>query len=897
MNRTPELSGNENGALVRSTDIEHADQVGGKAAALARLGAAGFPVPDWFVVPTWALERGSSEAQRTRLGNDGNDGDDRDDGDVDDVRVAPTIRAEIEHALPKLASSTFAVRSSAVDEDSREHSFAGQLESYLFVSAADVPRRIVDVWRSAFHERVRTYRREHGLPSRTARTAVIVQRMIDADASGVAFSADPVTGDRDTVVIASVHGVGAALVSGEAAADTHHVDRRGRIVRRSIASKNREHGGSGAGPEAIDVKPHRVDRPALQDEEIVAVAALARRAARLFGCPQDIEWAIESGRLFLLQSRPITSLRTAGASGARAIWDNSNIVESYPGITSPLTYTFARNAYEGVYGQLARILGVPAKRVETNRDALAGMLGLIHGRIYYNLTHWYRLLAMLPGYEMNRAFFDQMIGVRERSLDDLPTNDAVPSWWVRAIDGVRFVRSAIGMGVPFLVLPATTKRFDRRVDEALRPTDGDLVTLSTDELASAYRRIENGLMGHWDAPNVNDFFAMIFYGVLRRLSARWCGDAEGTLPNGLLAGSGGMVSAEPAARVEEMAAIARAEPELVEVLLRASPEYSLDAILASHAAFRDRYESYLRKFGDRCAEELKLESRTLREDPSMLLRSIGGLAESPVPAAPTKTASGHGDDERRRAGERVVRERLGRAWWKRVLFASVLGQTRRFVRGRENMRLQRTRVFGRVRGLFAELGVRFHELGVLRDPRDIFFLAMEEVLGFVDGTAVWTDLAKIVAMRKEEFAGYSEMEPPADRFETRGPVHGGNTFRSPARLDEGGDLRQGTGCCPGRVVGRVRVVRNPATAVLRRGDILVAEHTDPSWVMLFPFAKGLLVERGSLLSHSAIVARELGIPAIVAIGGLTRWLEDGDRVEFDGASGRVRKLGAAEESS
>ncbi len=168
---------------------------------------------------------------------------------------------------------------------------------------------------------------------------------------------------------------------------------------------------------------------------------------------------------------------------------------------------------------------------------------------------------------------------------------------------------------------------------------------------------------------------------------------------------------------------------------------------------------------------------------------------------------------------------------------------------------------------------------------------MEEVLGFIEGVTTTTDLKGLVALRQTEFERYRRLESPADRFETRGIVHQGNTFQSEeVSEDVEGDRRQGIGCCPGVVRGRVRVITDPRNAELQVGDILVAERTDPGWIMLFPFAAGLLVEYGSLLSHSAIVAREMGIPAIVSLKGVTRWLKDKDWVEFNGSSGVVTKM-------
>jgi len=252
----------------------------------------------------------------------------------------------------------------------------------------------------------------------------------------------------------------------------------------------------------------------------------------------------------------------------------------------------------------------------------------------------------------------------------------------------------------------------------------------------------------------------------------------------------------------------------------------------------------------------------------------------------------------RRETETAAFAKLSWSPIKRVLFRWVLSQARTRVRERENLRFERTRVFGRVRRIFVELGKRYAALGVLDEPRDVFYLTVEETLGWPTATTAGSDLASIARARKGEFARYSSVPAPADRFETRGLVHAGHDFAPRAVAAKPDDAqsessRKGIGCYPGVVRGRVRVVRDPRGAVLEPGEILVAERTDPGWVMLFPAASGLLVERGSLLSHSAIVARELGIPAVVSVDGLTSWLGTGDEVELDGRAGTIRLIARA----
>ena len=198
-----------------------------------------------------------------------------------------------------------------------------------------------------------------------------------------------------------------------------------------------------------------------------------------------------------------------------------------------------------------------------------------------------------------------------------------------------------------------------------------------------------------------------------------------------------------------------------------------------------------------------------------------------------------------------------------------------------------------MRTILLELGRKFHALDLLDHPRDVFYLEVEESLGYVSGTVTTCDLRGLAALRRAEFERYRDLPPPADRFETHGAVHAGNTFQgkeTTACAGAGGRPPEGTGLLPGSGAGPGAGDHRPAQRHPARGDILVAERTDPGWIMLFPAAAGLLVERGSLLSHSAIVAREMGIPAVVALTGVTRWLRDGDEVELDGSTGVVVRL-------
>jgi rifampicin phosphotransferase len=821
---------------------------GGKVRALSALeGVAA--IPAWFAL--------APEAFTASVGPS---------TDLSEFQIHENVIAALEKALMELCPNgeLVAVRSSAADEDGAQHSFAGQLESRLNVAAKDVPEAVLEVWRSAFSERLLEYRRTMKLEAGGA-PAVLIQRMVKATSAGVAFSADPVTGESVTV-IAAVPGLGESLVNGERDGDTYRV-KNGQVT--IVATPE---GGT------------------LTESQALEVSHLAAKCETHFGCPQDIEWAFENFQLFLLQSRPITTIPARANptvnspthdSGELAIWDNSNIIESYSGMTTPLTYSFARRAYTSVYRQFLLLLGVSAGSVADNSARLETMIGLVRGRIYYNLSNWYRLLALLPGFTLNRALMEQMMGVNEALPPELEKEIAT-STTSRFQDGINLTRASVGLIASLLRLEGMKKAFYGRLEVALADDSKQLERMSLGGLVTHYRKLESQLITRWDAPLVNDFFAMVFYGLLRRIVEKWCGNSS-SLQNDLIVGGGGMISAEPAERLAELAAVTRGIPGLSTILCNSSL-LKIERELEAHTKLKSGANAYLEKFGDRCLDELKLESATLSDEPILLWRSIGQLArlERPKPKADDNATRGRAEDSLR-ANLSPVRK---------LIFNFVLSQARGRVRDRENLRFERTRVFGRARRIFLEIGARLADCGDLDTARDVFWLEVGELIGLVEGAATITNLRALALERQSEFEHFKTLPAPPRRFQTRGPVRAGLELQFEASKSDlkNDDSRSGIACSPGVIRGPVRIVLDPRNADLDGPSIIVAERTDPGWILILPLARALLVERGSLLSHSAIVSRELGIPAIVAIPNVTTWLKDGDWVELDGSSGTVKRI-------
>jgi pyruvate,water dikinase len=794
-------------------------RAGGKAAGLVRLQDAGFCVPPWF-----AIAAGTTDAEIV------------------------AARDEICDAVGGLQGNAFAVRSSAADEDGSTDSCAGQLDTYLNVVAADVVARILDVRRSVFSDRAVAYRGSRGLAPQ-ASAGVIVQEMLDPDTAGVAFSRDPVNG-ADLVVIGAVRGLADKLVSGDTGGETLRFTPNGEPIARD-------------GEALLDPLAAR------------EVCRAARAVEAALGAPQDIEWAFAGSRLYLVQARPITT-RVHDVT----IWDNSNIAESYGGVNSTLTFSFARYAYAKAYRRFLHVLQVSPKTIDAHDDALENLLGLVQGRMYYNLLNWYRLLALLPGFRFNRAFMERMMGLEDELPQDV-LDSLGASKSARLADLATMLRMGVALICEYAFLRNRIAAFHRRFEATLQ--DGiDLAAASNAQIVAEFRAMEERLARRWDTPLVNDFFTMIFFGTLCSLCKRWCDDGDGTLQNALVAECGGMVSVEPAARILEMGRVASRNPDVV-ALLAHSDARPASRGLASVPELERLVTAYITRFGDRCESELKLESVTLAMNQLPLYRAIARAAEVTEPAATERTSHLAALAEARACAllaDRPIR---------RALFAWVLRNARDRIRDRENLRFQRTRLFGRIREIFRELGVRAERAGFIEDRDDIFHLEIGEALTLFDTVPI-VQLRTAIAQRKAEALCNNALPAPAHRVLVQnGCILAAGTNIRP---EDGGEVRRGLGCSAGFVRGVVRVVTDPA-ARFSPGEILVTERTDPSWVMLFPAAGGILVERGSLLSHAAIVSREMGIPSIVAIDGLTTWLRSGDLIEFDGASGVVRRCAAA----
>lgn len=829
--------------------------LGGKGANLVRLHELGARVPPWLCVTAGAPEEGLTPEAETAL------------------------LAEADRLFP--SGARFAVRSSAVSEDSARDSFAGQLETFLHVPREQVGTRVRDVLASASSPRARAYREARGLGTGDGRTAVLVQLMIDARVSGVVFTANPASGDTSEAVISAGLGLGEGVVADRVETDTFYVDLASGVVRASDLARKRTRvafdDARGAGTVVAEVPPEEGDRPALSPAEASELTGIARRIAEGLGTPQDIEWAIDrSGAVHVLQARPITTL------DREQVFDNSNIVESYPGISLPLTFSFARFGYEEIFREAALRFGVPEAIVRENRGVFSSLIALIDGRIYYNLLHWYRVYQLVPGFEGFLPAWEKAMGLRRRFVR--PRRAPLATRLGRT---PVFLRMLARIAWRFGRLRSNVESYQR----ALREVRGefrrmDLTHLTAHELFDVYESICRRLLRGYAVSLENDLFAHQSCEALSKLIARWgLGDPH-ALRNDLLCGEQGMESVEPLRSALGIAELIRRTPRLAEALDSGRPDEEIWRQLRADPALGPQLGRHLEEFGDRTLQELKLETPPAEDEPGFLLSMLRNFLRGGQNVAEMERR----EREIREGAEKALRARLTnpvrRAW-----FHFLLRTARLAVRQREDLRLARSRAFGMVKRVFGAIGRVFSRTGLITDPLDVFWLTVEEVEGTLRARLVARDLRAVVEQRKREYEGHRQ-RTPAPRITTRGIPYLVPFEQAAPPAAQGGAVLRGVGCGPGRVVARAKVVLAADGGLDVQGEVLVAPMTDPGWVFLMVAASGLVVEKGSILSHTAIIGRELGIPTVVAVKDATRLIPDGATVELDGHAGTIRVVEA-----
>ena len=624
--------------------------LGGKAAGLIELTRLNHHVPPFYVITGEALRLTLHTAGKTEFVDRA-----MQSASTGDRRELHRIAAEMARCLQQIALPDWltdaircahdntlsvdefvAVRSSVVGEDAPGKSFAGIHESVLGLKGMDQTfDGLRQVWASAFAFRALSYRKSQRLSLNNIGVSVIVQQMINASRSGVMFTADPVTGKTNRVVVSCQRGLGQSLVSDP---DTFRIDRiSGAITAEVFEPSKKMKLNSSGGVECVAVDNGQPNCASLNEDQLRELVEIGLSLERHFSRPQDIEFCFDAcGKLFLLQSRAIEKqAEDETTMGNHLIWDNSNIVESYSGVTSPMTFSFIRRAYAIVYHCFAEVMGISPRVVRGNRATFENMLGLFRGRVYYNLKNWYRTVHLFPGFNYNRRFMESMMGLKETlELEDRASSPGFMRRWF--VEFPELCRLLVRSTWNFLRIRKIVERFQRNFHEHYdRWSQLDFRSMPPHQLMSLYHEMEDALLWNWKAPIINDFFVMIFYGTLKKLCESWCGDKSGSLQNDLICGEGDIESTAPTRMLLQLASVAHDAPELRQLILgeplETLPEQIRDDL--RFAEFNDLMMRYLDLYGFRCADELKLEAFSLRDRPHKVYQVIRSYLALDNPAA------------------------------------------------------------------------------------------------------------------------------------------------------------------------------------------------------------------------------------------------------------------------
>ena len=860
---------------------EQAPLVGGKGTQLAELSRIdGIQVPAGYVVTTRAFRRVLAAApvgdRLHRLS--GLRPDDRSaigglSAEIRDViaetPVPDALAAAITRPLAELGEQAgYAVRSSATAEDLPSASFAGQQDSYLnVVGPAAVLAHVRRCWASLFTERAVTYRIRNGFDHRGVQMAVVVQRMVPADASGVLFTADPVTSNRRISSVEASFGLGEALVSGLVNADVYRA-RDGRLVDRVIGAKQlvvRAASAGGTRERPTEAEQRRL--PALTDAQVLRLVELGRRIEEHFGCPQDIEWCLLDDQFRFVQSRPITTLFPIPESG-----DEAN-------------HVYLSVGHQQMMTDPIRPLGLSIWQLTTPAPmAEAG------GRLFVDVTE--RLAsqedrdALLAGF----AVGDPLTGDALRTVLDRgdlvpirPEQDAGGSSPEGAPPAVESGTGATQGPLepdPEIVeeliarTRASVDAVTRDIEQYHGPALFDFILRDLEEL----RRILFDPRSHQVVMAAVDAVSW-----LEEKLGTWLGEESAT--DTLTQSVPHNVTSQMGLALLDVADAIRPHPAVVDFLRNVQGEEFLDELIGIPGGVqaRDALLSFLDEYGMRCVGEIDITRPRWTERPGTLLPALLGNIDNFEPGAgPRRFEQGRKEAEQKRAEVLTRLRELPDGDRKAAETASMIDRLRTFIGYREYPKYGMiSRYFVYRRALLREVEILVRD-GVLGAPEDAFFLRFQELREVVR-TGQADD--QLIRRRRAEFDTFRALTPPRVLTSEGESVAG--TYRG-----KGGPpgALVGLPVSAGYVDGRARVVRDLGDADLEVGDILVTAYTDPSWSPVFVTIAGLVTEVGGTMTHGAVVAREYGLPAVVGVQRATQLIRDGQRIRVDGTNGHVEIL-------
>lgn len=858
------------------------ENLGGKAYHLIEIQKAQLPVPFFFILPTKTIQCILSPIQS--FINDNINAISKNppisihkiateiQSKILELSISNDIQTEILKAINTHfdKNTKFAVRSSAAAEDGKNASFAGQHDTFLYVGTDDVFEKIKACIASAWKVGVLTYRIEKGIDIQNIQMAVVIQQMINAEKSGVGFSMHLQGNLADAVIVAG-YGLGEGIVADKVETDTYIINRQEKNYQKNIVEKTHQlvfENKQGIVNSSVPTSLQNTST--LSNTQILEVFELTMRAEQLLSCPADIEFSYdENGQLFLLQMRPITTINFEDIK----ILDNTNIVESYPEITLPLSFSFALKAYEKVFTGSSKAFWVSKKVIEKDKHVFENLLAHYGGRVYYRLDNWYRMMGLVYSSPRSMAAWEKSVGLTNSEKDKVKFSFQ---------NQLKTILSVIWLVINY-------KRGNRRFFSIFKKNYAflrniEVVKENPKTLWQHYEKATEQLFKPWYLTLVNDFLAFKFFGWLQDFIKRQ-GIGEEALANDLLCGIGGVESEEAVLNVLRLKAEILNLPALKALFQQEAIDILKTFEQGKFPHFYKNFQFHAETYGDRTLAELKLEAPSLRKNPILLVRLLKNQLNSPVNINDFRA-------QQRRIktqAEQLIQSKL--KWYqpKTYLFRFLRNLATYGLKNRENMRFCRTRGYGAVKDIFLAFGELMVRNGDLNNIHDIFYLNVNDVKDWaLNQNPNRQDLQEKTDGLKDIYDNYENIElPNRVIYESAPPSF--HAYQGNQTLEHADNLF-GIPVSKGKVTAEVAVILSPTLDTNVQSKILVSKMTDPGWVFLMTQAVGLVSEKGSLLSHTAIVGRELGIPVIVNVPNVTAILKDGDVIKMDGDLGTIQRI-------
>ena len=715
---------------------------------------------------------------------------------------------------PEISWEMSSVRSSADVEDGTSDSFAGQFDTYLDVPKNELQEKIDLCIASSSNESAAEYIKQREIGAENVKMSVIVQKMIDSDCSGVIFTSNP-QGIMNECVITAGKGTGDNVVSDRTETTSYYYN-----------TNDDQYYYEGADD-------------LLSSEQIHELTGLAAKIKGLLGDYLDIEFSVKDGKMYILQARKITTFANADPSKF-LILDNSNIVESYPNLSLPLTCGFVGFVYSGVFEGLCRRIIGEGKYLDALKPVFGNMVGNVNGRMYYKISNWYTLIKFLPFRKKIIPVWQEMLGVKNKTYDE--KQDMKVSFAERMRINHRIISSFRNSPKEMEKLNETFIKINDDFYKSYH--DG----MSNEELIEQFRIIEKKLFACWDITLINDLYTFVHTGLLKHFLAKKYDDADDKT-NEFLSGITNIESLNP---VRAMIDLAYSKKDL------------------SEDEFGSRMDEYIKLYGDRNLEELKLESPTFRTDPELLIKKINEYCEDSAKLEEIHKSIMN-DGKRDMKGEsRIVRK--------------LAEKCATGISNREISRLNRCRIFGMVREIVRSLGKNLCKDGYIASEKDIFYLTYDEMFAMVKEPF---DARERIEQRRNEYRMYKCLPAFSRLVFEKSEFSKHHVSVNSHRMAQQSGVMQGVPCSGGVSEGEALVIEDISMLEDSKDKILVTKMTDPGWVFYLASAKGVISQKGSILSHTAIISREIGIPSIVGVADVMTKINTGDIVKMDGSSGRI----------